>query len=1032
MPRQPEPSHPHRRLLLLLFFLSGFAALVLEMVWARRLSLLTGSGLRASAAIVALTIAGLALGARWGGKRADSSPSPLLVYGHLEAGVALVALATPFLFRLLPRLILQRFPGEGMRLDLGAGALLAAAAVLLPGTFLMGATTPFLVRHGSVHWGASGPIPPDGRAGRLLGSLYGWNTLGGSCGALASVFLMLPLLGVGKTTLAAGLIDAGVAAAAIHLARRLSPSAGVARPSEPAAPPGAAPPAAWRPLILLALFAAGSLGGICQIAWTRLLVLLFGSSAHALGLALAVDLAGLALGSVWAARRLRRGAAPRTLAAALSTAAGLATGVSILLWGRAPALLVLGSEKLGHSLWASSALQVLVSAGLLLPIGFAFGALLPALTALLGGAARRDGRDAGDGVAVDSWGTAAGALGAAFLLLPAAGVEWTLRLSGVVEVLLLLLLFASRRGAPRRLWLGAAAAILALLLAAPPWSPALMTSGPLLYAETYGRSGGGIGSIEESMRRRGALRFLEEGPEGTVTVREGAGGILSLQINGKTDASTGGDLPTQLLAGSLPAVLHAQPRTALVIGLASGTTAGVLTGGPARRVDCVEISPAVTRAAALFASVNGGVLENPRFHLVRGDGRAYLQRVAARYDLIVSQPTNPWIAGVTNLFTREFFALARERLAPGGLLTVWIQGYRIDLADFRSAVATFLQVFPEAQLWEESAAGGDYFLIGRRGGAWPGFEALEKGIGKEQSALSRAGIRDPADLLARFVAGPAGLRLLARGAPIVTDDNLRLEFSAPRALWRNRLPELIARLEEVRESAVAVFPPPAAPEGDPLRSRLEEEQSRRASRIRLALSLRQSDYEILGTPEISAAAALIRSGRADAALPLLEKARRQAPRAPSLALLEAWIRLSRGEVAAAGRAFHEASDLDPSSGEALNGEGLVAWRLGDLARAASLFQASAGLAPEDPEASNNHASVLLLEGKEAPALAILDRVVADHPRYVPAIINRGVALARLGRLGEAASDYGRALALEPSNADAAYNLERLRVREKER
>jgi spermidine synthase len=534
------------------------------------------------------------------------------------------------------------------------------------------------------------------------------------------------------------------------------------------------------------------------------------------------------------------------------------------------------------------------------------------------------------------------------------------------------------------------------------------------------------------MRRRGALRFLEEGPEGTVTVREGAGGVLSLQINGKTDASTGGDLPTQLLAGSLPAVLHARPRTALVIGLASGTTAGVLAGGPSRRVDCVEISPAVTRAAAFFASVNGGVLKDPRFHLARGDGRAYLQRIATRYDLIVSQPTNPWIAGVTNLFTREFFDLARQRLAPGGLLTVWIQGYRIDLADFRSAVATFLQVFPEAQLWEESAAGGDYFLVGRKGGAWPGFEALQEGIEGEQAALSRAGIRDPADLLARFVAGPAGLRLLARGAPIISDDNLRLEFSAPRALWSDRMPELIARLEEIHESAAAAFPPPATPEGDRLRNRLEEEQSRRASRIRLALSLRQSDYEILGSPEISAAAALIRSGRADAALPLLQKARRQAPRAPSLALLEGWIQLSRGELAEAGRAFHEAADLDRSSAEALNGAGLVAWRRGDLERAAALFRASAGLAPEDPEAPNNLASVLLSQGKEAPALAILDRVVTDHPRYVPAIINRGVARARSGRLREAEADYRRALGLEPSNPDAAYNLQRLRAREQER
>ena len=162
--------------------------------------------------------------------------------------------------------------------------------------------------------------------------------------------------------------------------------------------------------------------------------------------------------------------------------------------------------------------------------------------------------------------------------------------------------------------------------------------------------------VEEAMRRRGRLRFLEEGPEATVTVREGALGVLSLQINGKTDASSGGDLSTQILAGRLPALLHPAPLRALVIGLASGTTAGTLATEPLERLDCVEISPAVARAAPLFSAWNGGVLSDPRFHLRLGDGRAYLQGTSARYDLITSQPTNPWIAGVTNLFTQEFFA----------------------------------------------------------------------------------------------------------------------------------------------------------------------------------------------------------------------------------------------------------------------------------------------------------------------------------------------------------------------------------------
>jgi spermidine synthase len=1010
--------------------------LILELSWARRLSLLTGNGIRAGAAVVAVTVAGLALGSLWGGRRADRSARPLVVFALLEAGVSFWALATPSLFRILPRLALAG--GAGAALDLDLPAFAATALLLLPGTFLMGATTPFLVRHAAGRWLLpSRNDPPEGPGGALLGSLYGWNTLGGAAGAVLTIFVLMPRLGITGAIRSAALVDGLVAVTILALLRDQTP--GTIRSDSfrgaEARPSGGGPPLR-RMGVLAALAVAGALGGAFQMIWTRLLVLFFGSSVHSLGIALTAHLAGLALGSGWAGRRLEGRRKAEAAAREALLLLSVSVTASVPLWGAAPPLISIARSRMGESFGAALALQGLLSLLLMFPAAFALGALLPSLTALLPGGATGAGQDSGEGYSLDSWGTAAGTLAAVLLLAGGLGVERMLRIAGIAAVALLIplrVLQREQRPAPgwssRRALLPAGCLIFLVFL--PRWDPVLMTAGPLLYAGSYARNGRSAGAVEEAMHRRGALRLVDEGPEATVTVREGAGGVLSLQINGKTDASTGGDLPTQILAGRIPALLRPGARSVLVIGLASGTTAGALLEESPQRLDCVEISPGVARAERFFASANGSIRKNPRFHLHLGDGRAYLQRTSLRYDIIASQPTNPWIAGVTNLFTLEFFQLARDRLSQGGILAVWLQGYAFHPGDFRSAVATFLRVFPEAQLWEESAGGGDFFLVGRNDGGPPPLEAVQRGLVRTAGplpSLTADGLEGAAGFLSRFVAGARGLAEFSRGAPVVTDDNLRLEYSAPRALWDDRVPELIASLEEIRESPLDYFPPSPPEEASLLQFRLRQLESQRSQRIRLALSLRRPDYEALSIPELFAAAALIRRGLPDAALPLLRQAIGQAEEAPSLRLLEGWILLDRGETEEAARAFHAARNLDPASAEAANGEGLSAWKAGDLERAKSLFGAAERLASRDPEPGNNLASVLLAQGKEEEALPWLDGIVERHPRFVPARINRGVALARLGRLAEAERDYRKALELDPGNADAEYNLGRVRER----
>ncbi|PYQ13132.1 MAG: hypothetical protein DMH00_05045 [Acidobacteria bacterium] len=1018
-----------------LFLASGFGSLVLEVTWARQLSLLTGSGVRASGAVVAVLLAGLGLGAALAGPLADRLQRPLRAYALTEAGISLWAILTLPLFPRLSGLLPVLREGARGSLDLGFGPLLAICVLVLPGALLMGATTPLVVRADCL---LRSPDSSPEAAGRSLGRMYGWNTLGGAAGALSAAFLLLPRLGLRSTLLLAAATDLFVAACALSM----SPAASSPTPPDPGKPPGTVPVFGWmsgnprRGILLFALFLTGTLGALFQVAWTRLLVLFFGSSVQALGLTLAACLLGLGLGSAWTTRRLKRGARAASLATKLCAGGAVATFITLPLWGKLPVLMVLAQARVGTSFNGALLLQSVMAGFLMLPPAAALGALLPALTASLGGGVEHSGKVSGGGFALDSTGSLLGGLGAIYFLLPRVGAGTILRACVLAEVFLLASLtlvatLRAERTALRRN-LTAAAVLAAGVLLLPSWNPVFLTSGPLLYGPAYLRIGGKSWSgIQEAMQRRGQLLFLDEGADATVTVRLGAGGTRSLQINGKTDASDAGDLPAQLLAGQIPALLHPAPSRALIIGLASGTTVRALADHSVHRLDCVEISSGVAKAAAYFEKANGKILSDPRFHLYLGDGRVFLEESREPYDLIVSQPTNPWIAGVTNLFTSEFFRAARRRLAKGGILLVWVQGYAMAPEDFRSVIGTFQDVFPGGQLWEESAGGGDYFLVGPRDPEPLTVEAVSTRLDSTaviRSRLQSAGVRDLADFVTRFLAGGQTLTDFSRGAPRITDDNLRLEYSAPQEIWHNRMPEMLEMLEGVRQPPGALFADLESPSHAELRARLAGLQRGRRDRIRVALTLRREDLEALSSPSLVAAVKLIRDGQEEKALSFLGRARDEARRAPVVPLLQGWTLLGQNRSAEAERAFRAARELDSLSADAAEGLGIALYRQGRLGEAARLFVAATALDPGSAGPVSNLGAVRLAQGRTREALGLLDRALERDPTHLSARINRGVALARLGRVQEAVTAYEQALEKDPGNEDALYNLRRARER----
>jgi spermidine synthase len=318
-----------------------------------------------------------------------------------------------------------------------------------------------------------------------------------------------------------------------------------------------------------------------------------------------------------------------------------------------------------------------------------------------------------------------------------------------------------------------------------------MTAGIYLYGlEWKDRPGFGLDDLGRERR----LLFYQEGREAVVAVSEREGSSRRfLSVNGKTDAGNGAeDVLTQKFIAHVPLLLHPAPRQALVVGWGAGATAAAAALHPLERLECVEIEAATYDAAPLFADLSGRVREDPRFRIVFRDGRTHLLRTRDRYDVVVSEPSNPWITGVANLFTREFYETVLARLAPGGVFGQWFHYYRLEPADVKTELATFAAVFPHVSLWlvppvtREGGAGlaADMLLVGSREPQaidWTRLNAAFRGEPGEDLRATGA-VRDEAALVAAWTMDGDALRRFAgeRRGPLNSDDYPSIELLAPR------------------------------------------------------------------------------------------------------------------------------------------------------------------------------------------------------------------------------------------------------------
>jgi spermidine synthase len=1004
-----------------------------EVAWSRALGQVLGGALPAQAIVLGTYLFGLGAGAAWAGRRTPAGGSrPLRLYGGLEIAVAAWGLLAPLLARAAAVVVEKAGPAFGDGAPIAALRLATAALVLLPGTFAMGATFPVAVR-----------ALPAGTARRGAALLYGVNTLAGAAGALLASFALLPLVGTRRTFAAAALLNlaAGLAAlAADRRARRGPTDAGDPAPaSAPVPAPAPAAPPAWTPLAA-AGFAAGVAGALMQFGWTRAMTLAFGSTIYALGLTLAACLTGLGAGPLvvtWGRARAqnrargRPGARVRPARDTAAFAAWLAGAAGLLLLpalGALPSLAMRLSLVFEHHPFRALALQFAGAALLLLIPALAQGSLLPLLieTGLAGerGADDRPAAASGAGrlYAASTWGTVAGFLAAGFVVVPRLGARLTLALAAAILLAIGALLL------PRPLRRAPIFAAPLLLLLLPGWDAGAMSAGGFLYGPLYRAAFGGAESparaaLAQAVARRGRVIFEREDGDGLTTVREAPGGTLSLQINGKTEASSGADMPTQLLAGHLPLLLVPDAADVLVIGLASGVSLGAVERHPVRSIRVLEIARGVPEAARRFAAPNRNALDDRRVALVVDDARAWMLARDERYDVIVSQPSNPWVAGVANLFTAEFYRLARARLRPGGVMCQWVQAYRILPEDLRSVVRSFLDVFPDATLWEESAGGGDYFLVGGLGDPAIDLEALERAAPEAWRDLGDAGRGGPPGLLSRFVAGPRSLGLYTAGVRRHTDDALTLEWRAPLALFRETRGRALPFLELPREPVTEHLAPTPLRDDPAFRMALARSLGRRQARLQEAAGLRDADLIALREPALAAGLALLASGRGAEAAAALQRAAAAAPGSANAHYLLGLAYREAGLASPAAVAFEHAVEVDPGLTPAWNALGLARRTAGDQDGARQAFSEAVRSDPGDAIARNNLGTILLQDGNLDAAEEAFRIAAREAPWLAAARANLGVVARRRGDLVTAERELRAALALDPMDENARLNFE---------
>lgn len=762
-----------RPLVVTLLLLSGATGLVYELTWSKRLANLLGNTGQAHAIVLSTFMGGLALGAYLFGRRADRSKRPLALYGVLELGIGLYALLFPRVLEFAGDVYLRLAPGLSGVPRLSARLALAASAVLVP-TLLMGGTLPVLMRHVTERLGS---------ARRELSILYAVNSLGASVGCLFAGMVLVPGVGLTMSERLAAVVNLLLGAAAVVAGWRLFAT-------EPAADPTQSETPAFGLSAVRAALIGTALAGFTSMTyetvWIRVLSIVLGGTSYAFTLILTAFILGISLGSFWLSTRADENAL-RTFGR-LQLALVFAVLISMTAYARLPYAFMQVHARLQHGPQTWGTYQVLsfvVCGLLLLPPTFLLGASFPAAARVALRAMNDVGARLGTTYLWNTVGTVSGALLGGLFLLPWLGLEGTLALALVANLVAAgWALLAEGSGVERRKalqWLVPAGVALTIaVVATSGWATTLAASGR--YRE-WNKTFDGYAEFLDEVKARSTIRFYRDDVFASVLVGTQDEDRRYLRINGKVDGSNGTDIDTQILAAHLGILTHPkQVKRVLLVGVGAGITAGSLLSHPIERLDVVEISPAVVEAAEWFKPDHRDAFKDPRCFVHIEDARTFLQLSTEPYDLIVSVPSNPWVSGVSGLFSTDFFEMAKTKLAPGGRLVQWIHTYESSVSLVKLVVRTLRGSFEHGTTW---VGPDDLVMVASREPQVFDLETLTARLEQPsvKADLARIHIQRATTLLGRQVHADDAQKRFGGEGPVNTDDHNLLEYGSPIAYF---------------------------------------------------------------------------------------------------------------------------------------------------------------------------------------------------------------------------------------------------------
>ncbi|MBK9656186.1 MAG: spermidine synthase [Rhodanobacteraceae bacterium] len=772
-------------LILLLFVLSGVSGLIYQSVWSQYLGLILGHAAYAQSLVLSTFMGGMALGAWWASRFLASSRSLLRTYGLLEGAIGVFGIAFHGLFQLSSGWLFNHWlPTLGSPALADASRYLLALLLILPQTVLLGMTFP-VMSAGLIRW-------QPGTAGRVLGGLYFFNSIGAAIGALLATFWLVPAAGLPGAMTFAGALNLLVALLVLLLRvpERVATvvSADVAQRAQ----------ADTRLLrfVLVAAWVTGAASFMYEIGWVRMLSLVLGSSLHTFELMLAAFIGGLALGGLYIRKHLDGIARPLRYLGWVQVLMGIAALATLPLYDQAFGFIgwLLGSLARtdgGYTLYNLATAGV--SMAIMLPAAFFAGMTLPLMTyALL-----RQGvgeRSIGLVYAANTIGAIAGVLLMVHVVMPLLGLKLSMVLAASIDIglglVILRRLDEQFRPGPFLAAVAASAAILALVMVASQFDPRRLASG--VYRT-------GVAQLDADAK----IFFLRDGKTASIAVYGQSNGSVVIATNGKPDASImmdparppTSDEPTMIMAGLLALAHHPQPKRLANIGFGSGLTTHTLASSTQPiEITSIEIEPAMVLAASLFGASVERAFNDPRSHIVYDDARAYFAGGARTYDVIVSEPSNPWVSGVAKLFSQEFYDFIPRHLEPGGLLVQWVQAYEISDRTLLSILAALDGRFRDYAIYTSNNF--DLLIVASPDQPLPPLRADVFADAAVMQLGARVGITSVGDLSARLVASREMVQgLLAVTQPLKNSDFFpTVAHAAPRDRYMNQVAKGVATL----------------------------------------------------------------------------------------------------------------------------------------------------------------------------------------------------------------------------------------------